>query len=230
MAVKTQSGRKGRREQAIRTRNRMLDAALSLFMEQGYDDTTIQQVATAAGVAVQTVYFTFGNKARLLGQVQDRVVLGNAPSERWTEQPWAAELRSETDPPKLLDLFVDVDSQIKARISPFIARLGAALPNDPEQAAVRDARRDIFFGTLIDRLHQLGALRLGLSRDRALDVLRVVNSLEAYVELTQRRGWSGDEWRAWLQRVLREELLGATTSGVGGPKAGRTLPVVARRT
>lgn len=66
--------------------------------------------------------------------------------------------------------------------------------------------------SLIDRLHQLGALRLGLSRDRALDILRVVNSLEAYVELTQRRGWSGDEWRAWLVRVLRAELLGATTS------------------
>jgi len=61
----------------------MLDAALSLFMEQGYDDTTIQQVATAAGVAVQTVYFTFGSKSRLLGQFQDRVVLGNAPSEQW---------------------------------------------------------------------------------------------------------------------------------------------------
>ena len=212
MAVKPLMGRKGRREQAIRTRTRMLDAALSLFMEQGYDDTTIQQVATAAGVAVQTVYFTFGNKARLLGQVQDRVVLGNAPSEQWAEQPWAVELRSETDPGKLLALFVDVDSQIKARVSPFIARLGAALPNDPEQAAVRDARRDIFFGTLIDRLHQLRALRKGLSRERALDILRVVNSLEAYVELTERRGWSDEEWQAWLRRVLREELVGATAS------------------
>jgi AcrR family transcriptional regulator len=211
VAVKTQSGRKGRREQAIRTRNRMLDAALSLFMEQGYDDTTIQQVATAAGVAVQTVYFTFGNKARLLGQVQDRLVLGNAPSEQWAEQPWAGELRSETDPMRLLDLFVDVDSQIKARISPFIARLGAALPNDPEQAAVREARRDAFFGAVIDRLHQLGALRSGLSRERALDILRVVDSLEAYIELTERRGWSGEEWRAWVGRVLKAELLAATT-------------------
>jgi len=212
VAVKPQSGRKGRREQAIRTRDRMLDAALALFMEQGYDDTTIQQVAAAAGVAIQTVYFTFGNKARLLSQVQDRVVLGNAPSEQWAEQPWAAELRSETDPRKLLDLFVEVDSQIKRRVSPFIARLGAALPNDTSQAAGRDARRDVFFGTVIDRLLQLGALRSGLSRDRALDILRVVNSLEAYVELTDRRGWSDDEWRAWLGRVLRAELLGATTS------------------
>lgn len=190
----------------------MLDAALALFMEQGYDDTTIQQVANAAGVAVQTVYFTFGNKSRLLSEVQDRVVLGNAPSAQWTEQPWAAELRSETDPRKLLDLFVEVDSQIKRRISPFIARLGPALPNDVSQSVTRDARRDVFFGTVIDRLQQLGALRSGLSRERALDILRVVNSLEAYAELTERRGWSGEEWRAWLGRVLRAELLGATTS------------------
>jgi len=212
VAVKPQSGRKGRRERAIQTRDRILDAAHALFMEQGYDDTTIQQVAAAAGVAVQTVYFTFGNKARLLSQLQDRVILGNAASEQWAEQPWAAELRSETDPRKLLDLFVKVDSQIKRRVGPFIARLGAALPNDTSQAAGRDARRDVFFGTVIDRLLQLGALRSGLSRDRALDILRVVNSLEAYVELTERRGWSGEEWRAWLGRVLRAELLGATTS------------------
>jgi AcrR family transcriptional regulator len=207
VAVKPQSGRKGRREQAIRTKDRMLDAALALFMEQGYEDTTIQQVASAAGVAVQTVYFTFGNKARLLSEVQDRVILGNAPSEQWTEQPWAAELRSETDPMRLLDLFVEVDSQIKRRVSPFVARLGAALPDDTSQAAARHARRDVFFGAVIDRLHQLGALRKGLS----LDILRVVNSLEAYVELTERRGWSSEEWRAWVGRVLKAELLAATT-------------------
>ena len=185
----------------------MLGAAHTLFMEQGYDDTTIRQVAAAAGVAVQTVYFTFGTKARLLSQVQDRVVLGNAPSEQWAEQPWAAELRSETDPLRLLDLFIEVDSQIKSRVSPFITRLGPTLSKDTKQAVGRDARRDAFFGTVIDRLHQLGALRLGLSRERALDILRVVNSLEAYVELTERRGWSGEEWRVWLRRVLRAELL-----------------------
>src|SRR4029077_17107073 len=185
----------------------ILDAALALFMEQGYDDTTIQQVAAAAGVAVQTVYFTFGNKSHLLTEVEDRVVLGTAPSEQWAEQPWAAELRSETDPLRLLDLFIEVDGQIKSRVSPFITRLGPALSKDTNQAVGRDARRDAFFGTVIDRLHQLGALRLGLSRERALDILRVVNSLEAYVELTERRGWSGEEWRVWLRRVLRAELL-----------------------
>jgi AcrR family transcriptional regulator len=211
VAVKPQSGRKGRREQAIRTRDRILDAALALFMEQGYDDTTIAQVAAAAGVAVQTVYFTFGNKTRLLSEVHDRVILGDAPSEQWAEQPWAAELRSETDPRKLLDLFVEVDSQIKRRISPFVSRLGAALPNDTSQAAGPHARRDDFFGAVIDRLHQLGALRSGLSRDRALDILRVVASFEAYIELTERRGWSGEEWRAWVGRVLKAELLATTT-------------------
>lgn len=191
----------------MRTRNRILDAARALFTEQGYDDTTIKQVATAAGVAIQTVYFTFGNKARLLADVQDRVILGNASADEWAEQPWAAKLRSETDPRKLLALFVQIDSQIKARVSPFVARIGTSLPSDTGEAAVRDARRDVFFGTVIDRLDALRALRTGLSRDRALDILRVVNSLAAYVELTERRGWSDEEWRAWLTPVLEAELL-----------------------
>src|SRR5260370_17556515 len=103
-------------------------------------------------------------------------------------------------------------------------RLGTTVSNDISQAAGRDARRDIFFGTVIDRLHQLGALRLGLSRDRALDILRVVNSLEAYVELTERRGWSGEEWRGWVRGVLPAGFLPTPTSTSHSPPPITPLP------
>ncbi|HEX6165458.1 MAG TPA: TetR/AcrR family transcriptional regulator, partial [Acidimicrobiales bacterium] len=55
-----------RREQAAQTRARILDTAGTLFGAQGYGQTTIRQIAESAGVAVDTVYATFGNKARVL--------------------------------------------------------------------------------------------------------------------------------------------------------------------
>ena len=55
-----------RRAAAAQTRARIIDAAARLFVEQGYVATTVPQIATAAGVAVETVYRTATGKAGLL--------------------------------------------------------------------------------------------------------------------------------------------------------------------
>ncbi len=43
-------------------RDAILDAARTLFAKQGYEETTIADIAGAAGVAVGTVYLYFRNK------------------------------------------------------------------------------------------------------------------------------------------------------------------------
>ena len=55
-----------RQERAATTRRRMLDAAYDLFCEQGFRATTMDAIAQRAGVAVQTLYFTFHTKDALL--------------------------------------------------------------------------------------------------------------------------------------------------------------------
>jgi len=205
--VKPATTRAGRREQAAQTRVRILEAAYRLLCEGGYEATTMQMVAEAAGVAVQTVYFVFGTKARLLSEVENRVVLGDAPSEQWRERPWVSRMQQETDPRKLLALFVDVDTDIKSRISPFTVALGSALPSDPQSVAARDRGRDEFFGIVIDRLVVLRALREGLTPSRAMDVIRVINTVDVYADLTTRRGWTVAEWKSWLTDLLCAQLL-----------------------
>jgi len=205
--VKPVATRAGRREQAARTRIRILDAAYRLLCAEGYEATTMQMVAEAAGVAVQTVYFVFGTKARLLTEVENRVVLGDAPLEQWRERPWVTQIQHETDPRKLLALFVDVDTDIKSRISPFTVALGSALPSDPQSVAARNRGRDEFFGIVIDRLVALGALRDEVTPSHAMDVIRVINTVDAYADLTTRRGWTVAEWKAWLTDLLCVQLL-----------------------
>src|SRR5690348_13769476 len=50
-------------------RQAILRAARELFAGKGYDDTTIAEIAQAAGVAVGTVYLYFENKHDILVDV-----------------------------------------------------------------------------------------------------------------------------------------------------------------
>ena len=61
--------RTSRRDRARATRLRILTSAQALFIERGYAATTMEDIAAAAGVAVQTVYYTFRTKALLLREV-----------------------------------------------------------------------------------------------------------------------------------------------------------------
>lgn len=59
----------GAREDVGDKRRAILQAARELFASQGYDDTTIAEIAKAAGVAVGTVYLYFENKHDVLMDV-----------------------------------------------------------------------------------------------------------------------------------------------------------------
>lgn len=59
------TGRTGRRPGASTTRPAILDAARRLFAEQGYDRTTLRQVAAEAGVDPTLISHWFGSKQQL---------------------------------------------------------------------------------------------------------------------------------------------------------------------
>jgi AcrR family transcriptional regulator len=63
-----------RRTQREATRNRVLASARELFETQGYEGTTIREIARHAGVSVGSVFTTFASKGEILSQVmQDRL-------------------------------------------------------------------------------------------------------------------------------------------------------------
>src|SRR5215467_9175446 len=75
MQLVKSTGKRG--EKSRRTRRRILQAAYELFVEQGYGATTLQGIAERAGVAVQTIYFVFGNKPSLLKELVDVTIAGD---------------------------------------------------------------------------------------------------------------------------------------------------------
>jgi AcrR family transcriptional regulator len=65
--------RRTARSDAVRaaSRNRLLEAARTLFARQGYDETTMQQIVAAADTSIGNAYFYFPNKERLLVELVD---------------------------------------------------------------------------------------------------------------------------------------------------------------
>ncbi|MCM1128873.1 MAG: TetR family transcriptional regulator [Alistipes senegalensis] len=75
---KTQFGKDAVRERrssgkTIETRNRLLDAAEQVFYEKGVSNTTLNDIAEAAGVTRGAVYWHFTNKVDVFNAMVDRV-------------------------------------------------------------------------------------------------------------------------------------------------------------
>ena len=54
----------------------IIDAAVALFTERGYQDTSVQDIAAAAGVATGSVYIHFASKDALLHAINERFYAG----------------------------------------------------------------------------------------------------------------------------------------------------------
>jgi TetR/AcrR family acrAB operon transcriptional repressor len=61
--------------EALETRHQILDAAEQVFLAQGVARTSLQQVASAAGLTRGAIYWHFKDKAALFEAMMDRVVM-----------------------------------------------------------------------------------------------------------------------------------------------------------
>jgi len=221
MASQTQRAAPTRRKRALVTRRRMLAAAYHLFCANGYVPTTMEAIAAEAGVAVQTLYFTFHTKGAILGEVLGAAIVGlddwtNPPAEPITVETlvgihdWYDDFKAEPDARKALALFVASGAEIHGRVGPLVGAMHAA-GGDPDVAAVlalAEQRRAEVYRWVVDGLAQKsGGLRPGLSEDRATDVLLVLFSAETYQALTAGRGWSASACTSFLAELLTQQLV-----------------------
>jgi TetR/AcrR family acrAB operon transcriptional repressor len=63
------------KEEAAATRDSILDAAEQLFAEQGVSRTTLQHIATSAGVTRGAIYWHFDDKVALFNAMMERVIM-----------------------------------------------------------------------------------------------------------------------------------------------------------
>jgi AcrR family transcriptional regulator len=197
-----------RRERARQTRLRMTRAAYQLFTQRGYTATTMADVAAAAGVAVQTLYFTFHTKAELLQNVYELAVLGEGDPIPPNEQPWWAEMLAAERLEEALRLLVDNVTSILARAAPLDDFVRAA-SYDPDPARVRahnERLRREGYAQMVEHLGARFGLRPGLQPEQATDLLLLLLGPATYQTLVGEYDWPQDRWRSWCATAIAEQL------------------------
>ena len=201
-----------RKAQAAATRGAIVDAALAVFLENGYAGATMQKIAESAGVVVETIYRAFGGKAGLFkAAVQAAVAGGTERAERPVEQrPAIRAVIDESDPHRKIELYVDTQPGIHSRLGPLYRTLAEAAAVQPELAEIweeLETQRLHGLARFAQHLAEAGALRQGVTVDGARDVLWTINSHDVHRMLVIERGWSPERYRHWLAEMLACALL-----------------------
>ena len=203
-----------RSERARATRLRITKAAYTLFCERGYSGTTMADVADAAGVAVQTVYFVFHTKSELLSRTYGFAVLGEGEPVPPGMQPWYAQMTAEPDVTHALRHAVAGIGPILARAMPLDNVVRSSAAGDPDAARIRarhEGWRAEGYRAMLDVLRKKSALRDGVSPERANQLLLMYIG-DVYRVLVHDFGWSHDEWIDWTVATLSEQVFATARS------------------
>jgi len=183
-----------RAHQARQNRRAVLDAAHDLFVEQGFGATTIEQIATRAGVSKPTVFNAVGNKVEVFRTVRQEAVSGDDPSQ---------ELAAATTASEAVAVVADHITAVCRRYQGIHAALGGAAGTDAAMADLYDEaerRRHRVAGLLLAGLERHARTRG--PRERAQDRLWSLMAPDNYARLVGRRRWSQRAYRDWLTEEI----------------------------
>ncbi|WP_214368904.1 TetR/AcrR family transcriptional regulator [Pseudonocardia sp. H11422] len=200
--------REGQAQRARATRRRIVSAATTLFVRDGYLQTTMADIAGEAGVAVQTLYLAFGSKVAVLAAAVDVTIAGDDEPSPVIEREWFRRLQQEPDGRRALGVFVDGATEIIERFYPLYAAVRAAA-TDPEPAELLDANKRMRFTTfegVVTELATKPGFADGLGVRRGTEVLYALLSEETYGLLVAEHGWAVPGWSAWVHRHVGGEF------------------------
>jgi len=190
-----------RAEAAEQTRERILVAARALLIERGYAAMTMQAIADAADVALDTVYASVGKKPALVELVFE-TALSNTdqaiPAER---RDYVQRLRAAVRARDKLAIYAAAVADIHTRLAPLVHAVEVAGRTHAELAGTWKAiaeRRARNMKLLAADLIGTGEVRPELTVDYIADVLWVTNAPEVFLLFVDSRGWRPADVEAWL--------------------------------
>ncbi|WP_406311395.1 TetR/AcrR family transcriptional regulator [Streptosporangium sp. NBC_01639] len=198
-----------RAQKAQETRRRILEAALELFVQDGYGATNLQDVAGRAGVAVQTIYFVFGNKRTLLKELVDVTIAGDDEPMATMDRPWYTGALAAGTAQDMLRAYVAGTVSILGRVAPIGRVLDGAVASDPEVADLWPQSVDpryVVQQRAAEALAVKPGARADVSVDEAADLLYGLLSPELYLLFVRERGWSAERWERWVGETLHAQL------------------------
>lgn len=210
-----------RAERSRRTREKIVEAARELFLAQGYGATSLQEVADRAGVAVQTVYFVFGNKRTLFKDVVDASIAGDTEPVATMDREWFRAACAAPTAAGQLRAHVRGTREILGRVAPIMPLIAAAAATDPQIAAQWPEGPDPRYTVQHAAAQALAGkpdVRPGVSVVMAADLLFGLLSPQLYLLFVQDRGWSPQSWEEWALATLTAQLCAGPGLPTGGDR------------
>jgi AcrR family transcriptional regulator len=193
-----------RQQQAAATKDRIAESARRLFADHGYAATSIDAIATEAGVAVRTVYAAFGTKREILSHIC------GAWLERAGAREGAERVLAEPDAVTRLTAATHWLTHLYAAGFDVVEILESATDDSAETRELLRAKlagRDHVMGEMIRSLEP----HLSVPLAEAQAVFRGLAAPPLYRELVVGAGWSPERLGDWLAGILRSHVLADET-------------------
>jgi AcrR family transcriptional regulator len=215
--VKRQYNSTRRREQADQTRQAILRAAYDLFVANGYGRTTVTDIAQRAGVAVETVYAAFGNKATVLRRAWFLTFRGDEADVPLYDRAEMQAILAEADLPTRIRKYAAFVTATNRRIAPLYAALQGAAASEPAAADMLDEYRERRLDVATKYARAAAATgRLAVAEAECRDVLFATMDGALWHRLVGERGWTDKRYANWLADLWLSQLITARA----GPRAG----------
>jgi len=198
-------------EERSATRRRVVDAARELFLSRGYVATTMADIASEAGVALQSVYTAGQSKADLLHLVTDLAVAGDDQEMMLVDRPEFEAVGQEPDPERQVQMLAGLIAATLQRLAPVWIAYREAAAVDPKAAAnlvAAHRRRRETFGQM---LRMVPEHHLRRPYEESADTMWSIGSIDVYLLQRAALEWDATEHAHWLSDTLVNQLLSART-------------------
>lgn len=197
-------------EQTAATRRAVLSAARALFVTNGYNATTIAEIAERAQVSMDTIYATVGRKPALLRELVETAISGTDQSMPAEQRDYVMRIAATDTAIAKITIYADAITAIQERMAPVFLALRDAAATDTDCAALWTEiarRRATNMRAFAADLRSTGELRTDLTDDQVADIVWSMNAAEYWDLLVRERGWTPDQFADWITDAWTRLLL-----------------------
>ena len=179
-----------------------MQAAHDLFVANGWAATGMREVASTAGVALETVYKHFSSKRGLLRAVIDATAAGDDAPVALAQRPEFLAMGQGRRPARVRAA-AGLLTAVHRRTAAVATLLRQAAPADAEIAGMLHSTRErqrTDVGTALGLI--VGRPPTAAERDGVWAVV----SPEVYLLLVEESGWTPEQYEAWIAETLERVI------------------------